>query len=126
MDTEKEVTEICLSLALRSTFFKDEEEEAPQVIILEVLGEDHGHFPQLLHCNDDRHGPPETRVVELVGDFQLDAPISQGDEVQVLEGALWKDQGRERVEVAGPENRVVIRVVGGPITELLWKDCHLS
>lgn len=103
-----------MPLAPRSTFFKDEEEEAPQVVILEVLWAGHGHFPQLLHGNDNRHGPPEAGVVELVGDFQLDAPISQRAEVQVLEEALWEDQGRERVEVAGPENCVVIRVVGGP------------
>ena len=51
-----------------------------------------------------------------MGDFQLDAPISQRAEVQVLKGALWKDQGSERVIVVGPENSLfVIRGAEGAL-----------
>lgn len=72
---------------------------------------------------------PETRVAELLGDLQLDALISQRAEVQVLKGALWKDQGSERIKVVGPENFLfVIREAEGAIeiTEPLGLNSHLS
>lgn len=37
---------------------------------------------------------PQTLVLELVGNVQLDALIFQKAVVQVLEAALWRDQGR--------------------------------
>lgn len=51
-------------------------------------------------------------MVELLGDLQLDGPVAQRAEIQVLEGTLWRPQGSERVKVVRPEN-ARLAITGG-------------
>lgn len=64
-----------------------------------------------------------------MGDLQLDSLVAQTGKVHVLEAALWRDAGRERVKAGEPENScLAAKEVEGAleITERPGMNSHLS